>query len=97
MWLWRARVVRTRSLAARLAQSGHIRLNGRRIDAAHRPVRVGDVLTIALEHKIDVLKIESLGVRRGPAVEARRLYRNISEAIDNTAAQHALGRSEQSA
>src|SRR5437868_4827680 len=32
-WLWHARVVRTRSAAALLAASGHVRLNSQRIDA----------------------------------------------------------------
>lgn len=74
--MWRARVVKTRSLAAKLAQSGHVRLNGRRIDAAGRAVRVGDVLTIALDRSVLVLEIVDLGERRGPAVEAQMLYRN---------------------
>ncbi|MFC3691254.1 RNA-binding S4 domain-containing protein [Chenggangzhangella methanolivorans] len=76
VWMWRARVVKTRSLAAKLAQSGHVRLNGRRIDAAGRAVRVGDVLTIALDRSVLVLEIVDLGERRGPAVEAQMLYRN---------------------
>lgn len=73
--MWRARVVKTRALAARLAQSGHVRLNGRRVDAAGRSVRVGDVLTIALDRTALVLEIVDLGERRGPAAEARALYR----------------------
>ena len=32
-WLWHARVVRTRSAAAALAASGHVRVNGQRVDA----------------------------------------------------------------
>jgi ribosome-associated heat shock protein Hsp15 len=67
-------VTKTRSLAAKLAQSGHVRLNGRRIEAAARPVRVGDVLTIALERTVRVLRVAALGDRRGPAAEARTLY-----------------------
>ncbi|PZQ11968.1 MAG: RNA-binding protein [Ancylobacter novellus] len=74
--MWRARVVRTRSLAARLATSGHVRLNGRRVETAARPVRIGDVLTIALEDDVRVLEVVALGERRGPAEEARTLYRD---------------------
>jgi len=68
-------VVKTRALAAKLAQSGHVRLNGRRIDAPGRAVRVGDVLVVALERTALVLQIADLGERRGPAAEARTLYR----------------------
>ena len=48
-WLWHARVVRTRSAAAALAASGHVRINGQRIDAASRAVRPGDVVTVEVE------------------------------------------------
>jgi ribosome-associated heat shock protein Hsp15 len=51
-WLWHARVVRTRSAAAALADSGHVRVNGSRIEAASRPVRPGDVITIALDRNV---------------------------------------------
>lgn len=67
--------MKTRALAAELAQSGHVRLNGRRIEAAGRAVRIGDVLTVALERTALVLEILDLGERRGPASEARSLYR----------------------
>jgi ribosome-associated heat shock protein Hsp15 len=73
-------VVKTRGLAARLAQSGHVRLNGARVVAAGRPVRVGDVLTVALERTAKVFKVVSLGERRGPAPEARGLYEEIGAA-----------------
>ena len=48
-WLWHARVVRTRSAAAALANQGLVRVNGLRIDAASRPVRPGEVVTVALD------------------------------------------------
>jgi ribosome-associated heat shock protein Hsp15 len=77
-WLFHARVVKTRPLAARLAQSGHVRVNGLRIDSASRAVRPGDVLTISLERTVRVLRIVALGERRGPASEARGLYDDLS-------------------
>ena len=75
VWLWRARITKSRSLAAKLAQSGHVRVNGRRVDAASRPVRIGDVLTVALETTVRVIEVVDLGARRGPPAEARALYR----------------------
>ena len=80
-------MVKTRSLAAKLAQSGHVRLNGRRVDAAGRAVRVGDVLTIALERSVLVLEIVHLGDRRGPAREAAALYRSPNSPTDDGVAQ----------
>ena len=56
-WLWHARLVRTRSAAAALAGSGYVRVNGVRIDAPGRMVRNGDVITVALERGVRVLKV----------------------------------------
>lgn len=77
-WLWHARVVKTRSLAGKLVESGHVRVNGTRTDAPAKPVRPGDVLTIALERTVRVLKVVGLGERRGPATEARELFDDLS-------------------
>jgi ribosome-associated heat shock protein Hsp15 len=79
-WLWHARVVRTRSAAAALAASGHVRLNSQRIDAASRTVRAGDVVTVALDRTVRVLKVLSFAERRGPADDARILYEDLSPA-----------------
>jgi ribosome-associated heat shock protein Hsp15 len=73
-WLWHARLVKTRSLAATLAASGYVRLNGRRIDAPGRAVRRGDVLTIAMTKSVRVLRIVDLTPRRGGSVKAKQLY-----------------------
>jgi ribosome-associated heat shock protein Hsp15 len=72
-WLWHARVVRTRTAAAMLAASGHVRVNGRRIEAASHAVRVGDVVTVALNRTVRVLKVQNFAERRGSPEEARPL------------------------
>ncbi len=72
-WLWHARVVRTRSAAASLAASGHLRVNGRRIEAASHTVRLGDVVTVALDRTVRVLKVQNFAERRGSPQEARSL------------------------
>jgi ribosome-associated heat shock protein Hsp15 len=79
-WLWHARVVRTRSAAAALASGGRVRLNGRRIDAASQPVRLGDVVTVALDRCVRVLKVAGLAERRGSAEIARALSEDIAPA-----------------
>ena len=73
-WLWFARLARTRTLAAKLVTGGHVRLNGRRVEDPAKALALGDVLTVAAPHATAVLRVEGLGERRGPAVEARRLY-----------------------
>lgn len=77
-WLWFARVVRTRAAAAALCESGSVRMNGERVEQAHKPVRIGDVLTVALPGRVKLLKVVSLAERRGPYAEARHLYEDLS-------------------
>jgi ribosome-associated heat shock protein Hsp15 len=79
-WLWHARVVRTRSAASALAASGHVRLNGQRIDAASRAVRAGDVVTVALDRTVRVLKVVRFAERRGSADAAALLYEDLTPA-----------------
>ncbi len=77
-WLWHARLVRTRGAAAALAGSGHVRVNGTRIAAASRTVRTGDVITVALERKVRVLKVRGFVERRGAAGTSTRLYEDLT-------------------
>jgi ribosome-associated heat shock protein Hsp15 len=77
-WLWFARLAKTRTLAQKLAVSGRVRINRRKNDSAAHPVRPGDVLTIAVESGVRVLRVTAIGARRGPASEARLLYEDMS-------------------
>ncbi len=76
-WLWHARVVRTRSAAALLAASGHVRINGQRVDASSRAVRPNDVVTVALDRTVRVLRVLGFAERRGSADEARVLWEDL--------------------
>jgi len=77
-WLWFARVAKTRGLATRLVAEGHVRLNARRIESPAKGVRPGDVLTIALERQVRVLKVIAPGARRGGFSEASHLFEELS-------------------
>jgi ribosome-associated heat shock protein Hsp15 len=77
-WLWFARVVKTRSLAARLVTDGHVRINGRRIEAPAHAVSPGDVLTIALERQVRVLRVVAPGLRREGYPEAKLLFEELT-------------------
>ena len=77
-WLWHARFFRSRSLAARLCDSGKVRLNRIHVSKASRTVRPGDVLTFPQGPYIRVIEVVALGQRRGPATEARALYEDLS-------------------
>jgi ribosome-associated heat shock protein Hsp15 len=77
-WLWHARLVRTRGAAAALAGAGYVRVNGMRIDAPGRMVRTGDVVTVALERNVRVLKIVGFRERRGPTGSGETLYEELT-------------------
>lgn len=73
-WLWFARIVKSRTLAQALIERGKVRLNRDRITKSSLTVKPGDVITISLGPKVRVVQISAIGERRGPAVEAARLY-----------------------
>ncbi len=77
-WLFFARIVKSRTLAAKFAAGGKVRVNRAKIDQASHQIKPGDVLTITLERRIAVYKVLQPGTRRGPASEARELYEDLS-------------------
>jgi ribosome-associated heat shock protein Hsp15 len=84
-WLWFARFCKSRALATKLCAAGKIRIGGTLVQKAHHAVRPGDVLTFPLGPHIRVIRILSLGTRRGPAVEARTLYEDLAPPAPRTA------------
>ncbi|MDJ0386482.1 S4 domain-containing protein [Roseomonas sp. E05] len=82
-WLWCARVAKTRTECARMVTRGQLRLNRQPVDKPHARLRVGDVLTLALggpeRGVVRVWRILALAERRGPAPEARALYKDLDQ------------------
>ncbi|MFZ4531327.1 MAG: RNA-binding S4 domain-containing protein [Alsobacter sp.] len=76
-WLVYARFVKTRAAASVLVEDGRVRLNGVRMSRPDRAVRAGDVLTLALPHATQVVRITGLAERRGGATVAQALYEDI--------------------
>jgi len=81
-WLWCTRIAKTRALAARMVQAGHVRVNRRKLARASAQVRVGDVLTIWRHGQVLVLQVAGFTERRLPAKLARELYADLSEPAD---------------
>lgn len=77
-WLWQARFLKTRSLAAKFISGGAVRLNGVSVAKPAVQIGPGDVLTFALGDRVRVARIVAPGVRRGPAPEAQTLYEDLS-------------------
>jgi ribosome-associated heat shock protein Hsp15 len=77
-FLWFARIVKTRPFAQALVERGPMRIDGRPVDRAAAPVRVGNILTF-VTHRGDIrtIRIEALPVRRGPPSEAQGCYQDL--------------------
>ena len=73
-WLFHARFVKHRDLAAQLVKKRRVRINDWPTGKVHQPVRVGDTITLVRPGEVLVLRILALGTRRGPASEAQALY-----------------------
>ena len=55
-----------------------MRVNGVRADAPAKSIKAGDVLTIALDRQVRILKVLGAGVRRGPYEEAKTLFLDLA-------------------
>ncbi|TVR49719.1 MAG: RNA-binding S4 domain-containing protein [Rhodobacteraceae bacterium] len=77
-WLWQARFVKSRALAAKLVAGPGMRVNSVPVAKPAFAVGIGDVLTFALGARVVTVRIRALGTRRGPAPEARMLYDDLS-------------------
>ncbi len=77
-WLWYARFCKSRSLASKLCKSGRVRVNRQPVEKPHHEIKPGDVLTFPLGPWVRVIEVVALGMRRGPAAEARALYSDLA-------------------
>ena len=85
-WLWAARFLKTRSLAAETVAGGKVKVNGERAKAA-KAVRLDDELSIHVGPYEYVVRVLGLSGRRGPAPEAALLY---AESVQSKAAREEL-------
>ncbi|MCH8490573.1 MAG: RNA-binding S4 domain-containing protein [Oceanicaulis sp.] len=84
VWLFRARLFKSRALAADAINAGHVRIERfgqvQRLTRAAAPVRAGDILVFTRGGEVVRIIVVALGERRGPASEARALYASASAA-----------------
>jgi len=79
-WLWCVRLVKTRSLAAKLIEGGKVRVNGVRTLKASRPLHLGDVVTGTAGRRLFVVRVTGATERRGPASSVASLYDDLTPA-----------------
>jgi ribosome-associated heat shock protein Hsp15 len=78
VWLYRARLTKTRAEAARLISEGGVRLvrdgQSRRLEKPSAEITPRDVLLLPRGGEVRGLRVLALGARRGPPAEALLLY-----------------------
>ena len=71
------RLVRSRTLAQGVIATGHVRIDGKRVEKASEDVRVGSVIALPLRDQVRIVRVLELPERRGPAPEARACYEEL--------------------
>lgn len=89
-WLWFARFVKTRTLAAAIVSQGQVRLNKVKVGKPSHEVGPGDILTLAVHGRVRVIKVLAIVTRRGPASEAQTLYESMAGSEEGSAAEKLL-------
>lgn len=95
-WLWAARLLKTRALAADAVKAGRVQVNGLTAKPS-KEVRPGDRLELRTGPVRMNLIVRGTAPRRGPASEAARLYEETPEsreARDRHAEERRLARQE---
>jgi ribosome-associated heat shock protein Hsp15 len=83
LFLHRIRLVKSRTLAQSIVETGYVRVDGKRIEKASEQVQKGSVIALPLQGKVRVIRILALPVRRGPASEARSCYEEVEANTGN--------------
>ena len=71
------RLVKSRTLAQSLIETGHVRIDGKRVEKSSEGVRAGSIVALPLRDQVRVLRVLSLPQRRGPPAEARACYEEL--------------------
>lgn len=90
-FLWYARLAPSRSYAQDLCESRRLRLDGRVVDRASAQVRAGAVLSWPRGDQVIIVRVEGLPDHRGPFVEARDFYTDLTPCSPTSKADAAMG------
>jgi ribosome-associated heat shock protein Hsp15 len=71
------RLVKSRTLAQSIIETGYVRIDGKRVEKPSEEVKAGSTVALPLHGRVRVLKVLSVPERRGPAAEARACYQEI--------------------
>ena len=71
------RLLKSRTLAQALIETGYVRIDGKRAGKPSEAVRVGSVIAFPLRGRVRALRVLALPERCGPASEARACYEEL--------------------
>ena len=93
VWLWVARLAKTRALAHEAVTGGQVQVGGQRAKPS-RAVKPGDVIDITSGPVSRTVVVKGVAPRRRPASEAQLLYSETDESVaarERAAAERRLG------
>jgi ribosome-associated heat shock protein Hsp15 len=76
-FLFFIRLVKSRTLAQQVFDTGHVRIDGKRVEKPSEEVLAGSVIGLPLQGHVRILRVLALPSRRGPASEARACYEEL--------------------
>jgi ribosome-associated heat shock protein Hsp15 len=71
------RLLKSRTLAQSVIDTGYVRVDGKRVEKPSEEVRIGSTVALPLHDQVRVLKVLFLPDRRGPAAKARLCYEEL--------------------
>lgn len=71
------RLVKSRTLAQAVIETGYVRIDGKRVEKSSDEVRIGSTIALPLHGRVRVLRVLCLPARRGPAPEAQACYEEL--------------------
>ena len=77
-WLYAARFYKTRTIAAQAIESGRARVDDQRVKPSYA-VKAGTWVNVSKDSLIWKVEITAVSDKRGPASEAARLYRELTD------------------
>ena len=92
-WLVYARFVKHRSDAAKMIESGGVRVNRARVEKLSHPVKQQDVLTLAGARGVRVVRVLGEAEQRGSANVAGLLYEELTQTNEQSAPPEKSGAS----
>ncbi len=84
-FLFFIRLVKSRTLAQAVIETGFVRIDGRRVEKPSEEVRAGSIVALPLRGDVRVIRVLGLPARRGPAAQARTCYEELS--VDDSSAR----------